>query len=77
MTDPGHAVEHTFAGHETGIERYTLGTWVWDHHTTVEEFIIERLRAKGESVPDFVRRIQARADTAQRAAELVETAHDR
>lgn len=61
--DGGHAVEHSFHGHEVVIERFSGGQWVFDSvRKPVMQMIIDRLRAKGESLEDFTKRLMARLD---------------
>lgn len=62
------AIQHTFAGHETCVERYSIDGWRFKTRN-VGELIVERLREKGEDVESFVRRIQKAADAAQARAE--------
>lgn len=60
--EPSEAMMHAFAGmeepnrHGVFIERFGRGRWFFDRKPMVER-IIERLRHKGESMPDFARRI--------------------
>ena len=68
--DPYLVVMHTFSGHEAVAERYEGGVWHFDP-TPISDVIVEKLRLRGESIADFTRRLQARADELEREAKLL------
>lgn len=61
------AIMHAFSGHETVIETFRGGRWVFDREDLMAQ-AIRSLRKPGESMPDFTRRIQARLGELEKMA---------
>lgn len=60
--DGGHALEHTFEGHEVVRERYSLGAWHFLdtlNGRTVSEMVWNALRKDGEDPQRFLDNLKA------------------
>ncbi|MDA1010499.1 MAG: hypothetical protein O2888_03385 [Chloroflexi bacterium] len=59
--DGGHALEHTFEGHEVVRERWSLGAWHFVdtlNGRTVSEMVWNALKKDGEDPERFLARLQ-------------------
>lgn len=69
LADGGHAMEH-FAKHkDVGIEEYRNGLWHLSPVKNIETLIWYRLRERGESPDEFLRRIQEKVAMYERDEE--------
>lgn len=67
------AIMHAFEGHELVRERFA-GRWHFVERVPVRDFVVERLRERGESFDEFAARLRARGDELVRAANLLDDA---
>ena len=56
------ALMHAFSGHEVVRETFASGRWTFESRIPIMQFVIDRLRAKGESVNGFIRRLNERME---------------
>jgi hypothetical protein len=67
------AIQHTMLGHDTVLETYTNGRWVF-RGGSVADYMIEQARAKGESIDAFVSRMEQLAEGMESVAQKAQDA---
>lgn len=60
-TEGATALAHAFEGHEVVREEFH-GRWDFVSRVPVMDYLVDRLRLRGESLGDFLLRLQSRAD---------------
>ena len=74
FTDGGLALQHAFSGHQVVREKFASGRWSFSSRVPIMEYVVERLRARGESVSGFIRRLNERMDAVNKEDEVQEQA---
>lgn len=74
FTAGGEALEHAFSGHQVVREKFAGGRWTFASRVPVMEMVINRLRARGESVNGLIRRLNERMDAVNKEDEAQERA---
>jgi len=77
--DGGHALEHTFDGHEVVRERYSIGAWHFVdtlNGRTISEMVWNALRRDGEDPQRFLERLQAAVAARDEEMAAIEAARE-